>query len=122
MSKLIDGQLFCAMVIEGALSIEEKKDEANELNVFPVPDGDTGTNMSLTMASAKNEMSKQLDKDIDLATASKMTASVRAETPASFCPCCSAACPSSSKPARKPMVRIWHLRCRKACRPHTRQS
>ena len=32
MSKLIDGQLFCAMVIEGALSIEEKKDEANELN------------------------------------------------------------------------------------------
>ena len=75
MSKLIDGQLFCAMVIEGALSIEEKKDEANELNVFPVPDGDTGTNMSLTMASAKNEMSKQLDKDIDLATASKMTAS-----------------------------------------------
>ena len=92
MSKLIDGQLFCAMVIEGALSIEEKKDEANELNVFPVPDGDTGTNMSLTMASAKNEMSKQLDKDIDLATASKQA------------------------------VRIWRLRCRKACRPHTRRS
>lgn len=42
---------------------------------FSVPDGDTGTNMSLTMASAKNEVSKQLDKDIDLATASKMTAS-----------------------------------------------
>lgn len=73
MSKLIDGQLFCAMVIEGALSIEEKKEEANELNVFPVPDGDTGTNMSLTMASAKNELSKL--KDVDLPTASSKTAS-----------------------------------------------
>lgn len=58
MSKMIDGQLWSAMVIEGALAIEEKKNEANELNVFPVPDGDTGTNMSLTMASAMNELSK----------------------------------------------------------------
>lgn len=73
MSKLIDGQLFCAMVIEGALSIEEKKEEANELNVFPVPDGDTGTNMSLTMASAKNELSRLTD--VDLPTASAKTAS-----------------------------------------------
>ena len=73
MSKLIDGQLFCAMVIEGALSIEEKKEEANELNVFPVPDGDTGTNMSLTMASAKNELSRLTD--VDLPTASVKTAS-----------------------------------------------
>ena len=73
MSKLIDGQLFCAMVIEGALSMEEKKEEANELNVFPVPDGDTGTNMSLTMASAKNELSRLTD--VDLPTASAKTAS-----------------------------------------------
>ena len=73
MSKLIDGQLFREMVIEGALSIEEKKEQANELNVFPVPDGDTGTNMSMTMASAKNEMAKL--KDPDLATASAATAS-----------------------------------------------
>ncbi|MCD8357265.1 MAG: DAK2 domain-containing protein [Clostridia bacterium] len=61
------------MVIEGALSIEEKKEQANELNVFPVPDGDTGTNMSLTMASAKNELSKLTD--VDLPTASSKTAS-----------------------------------------------
>lgn len=73
MSKLIDGQLFCAMVIEGALSIEENKEKANELNVFPVPDGDTGTNMSLTMASAKNELSRLTD--VDLPTASTKTAS-----------------------------------------------
>ncbi len=54
--KLIDGLLFQSMVIEGALAIAEKKEQANELNVFPVPDGDTGTNMSLTMGSAMAEM------------------------------------------------------------------
>ena len=41
----LTGSLFQSMVIEGALSIAEKKEQANELNVFPVPDGDTGTNM-----------------------------------------------------------------------------
>ena len=54
--KLIDGLLFQRMVIDGALAIAEKKEQANELNVFPVPDGDTGTNMSLTMGSAMAEM------------------------------------------------------------------
>lgn len=73
MSKMIDGQLFAAMIIEGALAIEEKKEQANELNVFPVPDGDTGTNMSLTMSAAKTEMSKL--QTPDLAKASKATAS-----------------------------------------------
>lgn len=73
MSKRIDGQLFAAMIIEGALAIEEKKEQANELNVFPVPDGDTGTNMSLTMSAAKTEMAKL--KEPDLAQASSATAS-----------------------------------------------
>lgn len=56
--KKITGALFQSMVTEGALAIAEKKQQANELNVFPVPDGDTGTNMSLTMASAMAEMQK----------------------------------------------------------------
>lgn len=77
MSKRIDGQLFCAMVIEGALSIEEKKEQANELNVFPVPDGDTGTNMSLTMASAKNEVSKLTQPDLAAASAATASALLR---------------------------------------------
>lgn len=77
MSKLIDGQLFCAMVIEGALSIEEKKEQANELNVFPVPDGDTGTNMSLTMASAKNEVSKLTEPELSAASAATASALLR---------------------------------------------
>ena len=77
MSKLIDGQLFCAMVIEGALSIEEKKEEANELNLFPLPDGDTGTNMSLTMASAKNELSRLTDGALPTASAKTASALLR---------------------------------------------
>lgn len=55
---MITGPLFQTMVVEGALAIAEKKEQANELNVFPVPDGDTGTNMSLTMASAMEEMNR----------------------------------------------------------------
>lgn len=55
---MITGPLFQTMVVEGALAITEKKEQANELNVFPVPDGDTGTNMSLTMASAMEEMNR----------------------------------------------------------------
>ena len=39
-------------------TLSERKDEINRLNVFPVPDGDTGTNMSMTMASAMTELDK----------------------------------------------------------------
>ena len=77
MSKLIDGQLFREMVIEGALSIEEKKEQANELNVFPGPDGETGTNMSMTMASAKNEMEKLAAPTLAAASASTASALLR---------------------------------------------
>lgn len=55
---MITGELFRSMVIEGTLAIEAKKERVNELNVFPVPDGDTGTNMSLTMGAAMAEMEK----------------------------------------------------------------
>ena len=58
MSKVIDGRCFQQMILEGAAAIEEKKQQANELNVFPVPDGDTGTNMSLTMGAAARELER----------------------------------------------------------------
>ena len=60
MSEKINGSRFKAMLIEGAECINDRRQEANELNVFPVPDGDTGTNMSLTMGAARREMD-QLD-------------------------------------------------------------
>ena len=53
----INGALFQSMVTEGALAITEQKEQINELNVFPVPDGDTGTNMSMTMTAASAAMS-----------------------------------------------------------------
>ncbi len=55
----IDGALFQRMVIHGAASINAQKQSINELNVFPVPDGDTGTNMSLTIGTAAAEMKKK---------------------------------------------------------------
>lgn len=54
--ELIDAALLQKMFLAGAKSIELKKDYINELNVFPVPDGDTGTNMTLTIMSAAKEV------------------------------------------------------------------
>lgn len=53
----IDALLLQKMFMAGAQSIEAKKEYINELNVFPVPDGDTGTNMTLTIMSAAKEVS-----------------------------------------------------------------
>ncbi len=51
MTHQITGALFKSMILNGAAAIDNHKGEINELNVFPVPDGDTGTNMSLTMGA-----------------------------------------------------------------------
>ncbi len=50
--KNIDGALLKEMVVNGALLLERYKEDINALNVFPVPDGDTGTNMGFTMKGA----------------------------------------------------------------------
>ena len=76
----ITGPLFQQMVIEGALAIAEKKEAANELNVFPVPDGDTGTNMYMTMHAAQEEMERLTDPTLEKAveqTASALLRSAR---------------------------------------------
>ncbi len=52
----VNAQLFSKMFLAGAKNLEVKKEWINELNVFPVPDGDTGTNMTLTILSAANEV------------------------------------------------------------------
>ena len=57
MTQQITGELFKKMIINAAAAIENNKQEINELNVFPVPDGDTGTNMSLTMGAAEKALS-----------------------------------------------------------------
>ncbi len=53
----IDASLMAKMFLAGAKNLEAKKEWINELNVFPVPDGDTGTNMSMTIMAAAKEVS-----------------------------------------------------------------
>ncbi len=75
MAKKIDGTLYKKMFLNGVVNLENNKVEIDELNVFPVPDGDTGTNMSMTMlagyeqvrsADTKSvvEMSKQISRGL----------------------------------------------------------
>ena len=63
----IDAALLSKMFLAGAKNLEAKKEWINELNVFPVPDGDTGTNMSMTIISAAKEVAaveKPVMKDL----------------------------------------------------------
>lgn len=53
---VIDAKMLSKMFLAGAKNLEHKKEWINELNVFPVPDGDTGTNMSMTIMSAAKEV------------------------------------------------------------------
>lgn len=69
-TKTINVDMLARMFLAGAQNIEAKKEYINELNVFPVPDGDTGTNMSLTIMSAAREVTALEKPDMaDLAKA-----------------------------------------------------
>ena len=73
MTDKISGGAFKQMVAFGAACITAQKQAINDLNVFPVPDGDTGTNMSLTIQTAVNELRKAEPATVD--EAAKLTAS-----------------------------------------------
>ncbi|MCC8142139.1 MAG: DAK2 domain-containing protein [Lachnospiraceae bacterium] len=60
-TRTIDTELLVRMIVAGAKNLDAKKEWINELNVFPVPDGDTGTNMCMTIFSAIREMEKIQD-------------------------------------------------------------
>ena len=64
-TKVIDAQLLQKAFIAGAYNLERNKDYINELNVFPVPDGDTGSNMSLTIMAAAREVSALENPSMD---------------------------------------------------------
>ena len=72
MRQTINGADLRRMIISAAASIEIHKQALNELNVFPVPDGDTGTNMSMTINSAASDLRKE--EDPGLYAASKVAA------------------------------------------------
>ncbi|CAC5956647.1 Dihydroxyacetone kinase family protein [Staphylococcus aureus] len=60
----INGKLFADMIIQGAQNLSNNADLIDSLNVYPVPDGDTGTNMNLTMTSGREEVENNLSKNI----------------------------------------------------------
>lgn len=72
-TKTINVELFTKMFLAGAANLEAKKEVINELNVFPVPDGDTGTNMTLTIMSAAKEV-RSLERP-DMKSVSKAVSS-----------------------------------------------
>ena len=63
--KTIDVEMLTKMFLAGAKNLEAKKEWINELNVFPVPDGDTGTNMTLTIMSAASEVNGLSEKTME---------------------------------------------------------
>ena len=69
----INGEDYRKLIINAAHYLENSKEEINELNVFPVPDGDTGSNMSMTVARAAEELLKQ-DEEMPLDKAAEKTA------------------------------------------------
>ena len=72
----IDAKMLAKMFLAGAKNLESKKEWINELNVFPVPEGDTGTNMTLTiMSAAKDVAAMNANNDLDMKSLAKAISS-----------------------------------------------
>lgn len=61
----VDAGMITKMFLAGAQNLEAQKERINELNVFPVPDGDTGTNMTMTILSAAKEVAALENPDME---------------------------------------------------------
>ena len=77
MKQIINGADFRRLVINAAANIENNKQHLNELNVFPVPDGDTGTNMSMTINAAAADLRKVEDPSLEKAAKTTASAMLR---------------------------------------------
>ena len=77
MKQIINGADFRRLVINAAANIENNKQQLNELNVFPVPDGDTGTNMSMTINAASADLRKVEDPTLEKAAKTAASAMLR---------------------------------------------
>ena len=77
MVQAVDGKTLAAMLIHASASLDAEKQKINELNVFPVPDGDTGTNMSLTIGTAATELRQKNAATVGQATALCASAMLR---------------------------------------------
>ena len=76
-TKSINAEIFAKMFLAGAKNLESKKEWINELNVFPVPDGDTGTNMTLTIMAAAKEVGAMQTYEMEKVAKSISSGSLR---------------------------------------------
>ena len=123
MRESIDGASFAQAMIHAAASLNLQKQQINELNVFPVPDGDTGTNMSLTLGTAAAELRKKQPHTVGRPPPPMPPPCCGAPgaTPASFCPCSSAALPRRSRTRTASTAAIWPSPWTSAWPPPTRR-
>ena len=68
--EILNGNTFASMLRSGAAMLEEKREEVNDLNVFPIPDGDTGDNMFMTIDSGNTEVMSYGDSSLEEVAAS----------------------------------------------------
>ena len=77
MIQKVDGAELRRLLLSAAAAIEIGKEKLNELNVFPVPDGDTGTNMSMTINAAAADLRKLEDPTLEKAAGAAASAMLR---------------------------------------------
>ena len=77
MRECIDGASFAQAIVHASAALNLQKQQINELNVFPVPDGDTGTNMSLTISTAAAELRKKQPRTVGEAAGTTASALLR---------------------------------------------
>ena len=73
----IDAKTFLSMLKSGANALDNNKEKINNMNVFPVPDGDTGTNMGLTISTAAIELKKKVPETVGAAASVTASALLR---------------------------------------------
>lgn len=104
----IDGKMFRNMILSGAENLRQHAEYVDSLNVFPVPDGDTGTNMNLSMTSGANEVEGREDAHIGTVGRhfSKGLLMGARGNSASYSPSFSGASPKRLKSGRISMLKI----------------
>ena len=122
MRNTISGQVFAEMIFCASAALDENRQQLNELNVFPVPDGDTGTNMSLTMSAAAAALHGRTPSAVGDAADTAASALLRGArgNSALSSPCCSAGSPRvcAARPSAAP--RTGPRRCATVWMPPTK--
>lgn len=108
MVKQIDAKQLQAAFLAGAARLQQNKELINELNVFPVPDGDTGTNMTMTIMSAARDVAEITEPTIENVAKAMASGSLRGarETPALSCH--SLFADSQRRSERRAALTVWY--------------